>query len=149
MAFIIERITDEDKKKIDLTDVTSDKWAIDKKLNAFFVPKGGMGYGDTGPTLYFFELNINGDVIKIETHEKDIKSLNKDKKGKYDVTFDIQKIIAVPNYFNDKLEEIKNIITEAFKIRGVSFSLDLTNSVTVNFPDDTKIFFKTKDNQNK
>ena len=147
MAFIIERIPDEDKKKLGLFTIGKYKWAIDKELNAFFIPKGGVGFGDTGPALYFFELNINGDLIKIETHEKDIKNL--DNKDKLDVTFDIQKIIAVPNYFKDKLEEIKNIITEVFKTWGRLGRPAFTNSVTINFPDDSQIFFKSKNNQNK
>ena len=37
MAFIIERIPDEDKKKLDLLVIGKYTWAIDRELNAFFL----------------------------------------------------------------------------------------------------------------
>lgn len=131
MTFVNEKISEEDRAKYGIKKA-ADRWVIDRENGIFFVYTGAADYG----RLCFYDLNLNGSVVKIFTDEIIVDSVDASKivNGMSDVTYIIEKI-QIPEGLNLSDSKIKSLINELFKKSGRFGREDGAASVTVNFPE--------------
>ena len=137
MAFILEEISDEDRKKNSLYKPpypsTLQKWVIDRERNIFLLFAAGAKTDDDN--IRFFELNWDGQKIVITATDRWYKTEKKidDHKFIYDISYYIEKIES-PESLSVGDEDIKLAIEQALKEFGVAGS-NQTGNVKVSLPE--------------
>lgn len=134
MAFLIERIPDEEKAKLseELDDYNPDlssRWAIDRERNAYVAIKNKVGgpYEGTQITEYYV-LSWGGKLIHI-TADPLKPSFNE--KG---VTMNWRvEALRIPRELQDKNEDVMRLVKDAFTSIGQSFDGDRYLAVNVDF----------------
>lgn len=136
MAFVNEEISAEDRTKYNIKK-SADRWVVDRENGIFFVYTGSADYG----RVLFFDLNLNGSVVKISTERLIANSTDPEKKAKNmdDLIYNIQEI-NIPEYLNMPYEKLKSLIEFTFKKSGRFGHEDGAASVTVNFPEKISIY---------
>ena len=135
MAFVNERISEEDKKKYGF-DYSKTFWAIDRESNAFLILCGGLPtFNERNDMVQFYELYFNGNVSYIQTYYTmaTIEEIKEGKKTRYDVIFNID-LLQIPQSLKNDLQKVKSLISDAFKVAGFFFNSEKVGNIEVNFP---------------
>lgn len=140
MAFILEKISEEDKERYGINPKYTSQWAIDRDNNSFLLYCGGVPtFNERNDMVQFYELYLDGNVSYITTYIKQ-HTVQPRTKGslKYDIVFDIN-LLQIPQTLKDELEKIKNFISYGLNTGGGYISEQYIGSVTVNFPQQQKL----------
>jgi hypothetical protein len=141
MAFVNERITEEDKKRIDFSaiklpifydrPIPNDhlyKWTVDREREVFFMRLKRRG--EEFPNSSFYTLWWKGDIIYLEL-ETDIWT----NECKW-----IVRMLKIPHHLQGKREEIVQLLKEALEVFG-SFYGDPFSSISLAFNERKGIFY--------
>ncbi len=139
MAFVLEKIPEEDKKKYGLE--LESVWPIDHKRNAVLVHSGGV------PEAKFYDLYWKDRIIRIEVKGNSNLVENvfcKDDFGKdlaygvYDTDFHFYNV-KIPESLRKDKDTIKCMIGEALTLVGFSGDPKRNRNITLKNLDDTVI----------
>lgn len=130
MAFVLEKISKEDKEKYGFG-ISIDRWVVDKDRDIFLIHTGGSGMGEVS----HFELKIKNHKVLMR-----VKEVIPPQSDKYDINFEIDSI-WIPESIKNKKDVIINNISDSLKKFGKFGNPNKIGKVTVNFPDNSKIYF--------
>lgn len=132
MAFVLEKISEEDRKKYNI-DRYKDRWSIDREKESYLINVGGVGRS----TYTNFVLFFDGKYIEILTD----RNFTNPSINEVDTTFNVD-LITIPYSMKSKMEEIKGAIIEALNSYGYFGNREALGKVIVNLPQDSKIVLK-------
>ena len=136
MAFINERIPEEEKEKLafevstrpDGSKPTLYKWTIDRERNAYLVTTKVIGGGaGGGKTIEYFALVWNSNVVGFSGYYQ----RTRDNVGSITQNWYIQNL-EIPSSISDLKEEIVRLVRDALDVRGVLYSRKNIDYVVVN-----------------
>ncbi|MCB1869652.1 MAG: hypothetical protein KDI43_14335 [Gammaproteobacteria bacterium] len=135
MAFINERIPEEEKEKFNFSVSTRPdgskptlwKWTIDRERKVFLVITNivGGGYSGTDPTEYFV-LCWNNQLVKFSGNYK----ISGSKGNGYTLTWRLSEV-EIPPAIEEKRSEVTSLIREALDAKGRFFNRANLVSVVV------------------
>jgi len=133
MAFVLEKISEEDMKRYGLEakfkPTSRQDWAIDKERNVFLIMVGG---GWTGESSYG----------KYELHYPNVGIVEFDSEASFSCKFNLLKML-LPFALEEKIELVKHDIQNGLDTFGYLPTHKKGEvEVKVNFPKDLKIHFK-------
>lgn len=139
MAFVLEKISDEDRKRYNFTvpegHIPPTKWVVDRERGVFLVRTGGVGRGEA----FLYDLHWNGNIITVMVAEKsNPREKNIGAKTVYDVLFHFYEI-TLPKCFGSEVDAIKNIICESLSIWGHNAIPERTGHIEMAGLNDAKI----------
>jgi hypothetical protein len=132
MAFVSERIPEEDKNKIDMKKLWSigsyfiepTRWVIDRENNVYLFPLGGGG----AEMPSFFGISVQGEIITLEA---DRCGTGNNTTGIV-LSYKVSRIM-IPQIFEARRDEIKRLIREALDAYGQYGDRSHVTSVAVEF----------------
>jgi hypothetical protein len=126
MAFVKEKISAEDIKKHKLEKLMLTKWFVDKERNAFVV-HAGAGGDPGGNKTDFFELHVQGQIIKFYV----TCTLFNNEEGVHYYVF----MVDIPETCLLTMKETIAIIHDALYAFGFYGSWDSITAVHIKFAD--------------
>jgi len=147
MTYILEDLTDEDRKKYNVRVPWGrdeiKKWVIDRERESFLIYQ--MSDVDSG--IRVFLLSWKGKIVEFYVHQKLSEIKENNKVVKLDSRYIVDKIFATYSFEKD-IPQIKEAIEEALIAYGWNEGQEFRGKTTVDKMDDTEIIFKDINEQN-
>lgn len=151
MTFVLEIISDEDRKKYNLfgTEVLSEeerrnlygaarflqpsRWVVRREKNAYLYPAGGIGKGARDRYFLCWDNSLIEVVSQPQNAERKINE-----KGVFDVVHNLH-WIKIPEKLLGEISIVKDLVKEALDAYGWCGSSERTNSVKIKNLDSVEI----------